>query len=541
MRSFGKFFFLLLLHIISVSLNASDLSFELDRNRIEAGDVIILNVIHTGDKKLNPTDRRYISKNVQVYFLGNSFETKIINFKVTRSSILKYQISSDIIGKHEIPNIKVNLDDEIKSSPNLVFEVIPKQKITTPKMGNKSIFDEFFGDLNPSNETGIPPEVAFHTNTNICYIGEPIIGYYVLYYNDLRQPYLERDPNQSISFPFFISETIDKVTVQINPTVNRSGIERNTLVYLKEIYGLTPLKAGNLSIGATNFVVGDSLKFGALHESLSVKEQKVTVLPLPLGSPKYFSGAIGEYDLSLIAKEKAIGVGESFYFSIRVFGKGAGNGIKDPLQLDDSHNNGEIHLIKKDKSKSFRKLESGEYGFYSENIFQYSFESKTEGIKNLPQAALHYFSPSKHSYESKFLKLPTITVKKYTPNLSSNNEEGVHSQPHTSTIVISISIGFSILIIFFGYLLYIKKIKITEQMIELGQKIGSKRGDILKDFLIRHGISESDASTLKELSLVFQKESWSAIYKNCSKSDRNILIHTFHKLKGESYDNRRKR
>ena len=93
MRSFGKFSFLLLLHIISVSLYASDLSFELDRNRIEAGDVIILNVIHTGDKKLNPTDRRYISKNVQVYFLGNSFETKIINFKVTRSSILKYQIS----------------------------------------------------------------------------------------------------------------------------------------------------------------------------------------------------------------------------------------------------------------------------------------------------------------------------------------------------------------------------------------------------------------------------------------------------------------
>ncbi len=517
-------FYFLSLFLFTNSLLPHNVEFILNGNSLPTGEILILDVILSGEGDIKPIEQRYDNKDVQVYYIGDSFETQIINFKVTKRNILKYQISSNKIGRHKIPTIRVSVDNQIIESSEIFIEVTQKtksQKLQSPP----NIFDQFFGDPSQSNEAYSQPEVVFHTSKKVCYLGEPIVGYYVLYYNDLKQPFLERDPNQSISFPFFLSETLSQVTVQIEPIVNHNGLSRNTLVYLKEIYGLTPIKVGNYSVGATNFIVGDSMRFGGTNEVIPVTKGSVSVLPLPSGAPANFNGAIGEYDISLHAKTAEIYLGETHYFSIRVFGSGAGLGIEDPLDLKNVKVKGEFYLLRKEKSKVFRKLPEGEYGFYSVVEFFYSFQSKLEGKREFPMGSIAYFSPKKNSYLKKNASPFEIFIRPKREYTSSNKIEKTKEWNGVWKIVLWIATGTIIFIaLIFGVKLYVYQNLIKESMERLSEKVGSKKGDILKDYLLRHGIHEADASTVAELSMAFQNESWVKIFNYCSKKDRQTLV-----------------
>lgn len=526
MKNSGKAILLYILSLFAFtsSLLSHNVEFLLNGNTLQIGEILILDVVLNGTGEMKPIERRYDFKDVQVYYIGDSFETQIINFKVTKRQILKYQVSSNQLGRHKIPKIRVSVDNQVIESTEMYFDVIAKskpQKLQPPT----NLFDQFFGDPSLPEEGYSQPEVAFHTSKKVCYLGEPIVGYYVLYYNGLKQPFLERDPNQSISFPFFLTETLSQVTVQIDPTVNRNGFSRNTLVYLKEIYGLTPMKVGNYSVGATNFIVGDSLRFGGSNEIIPVNKGLVSVLPLPNGAPAKFNGAIGEYDISLHTKPKDVYLGETYYFSVRVFGSGAGLGIEDPLDLKQAKHKDEFFLLKKEKSKVFRKLPEGEYGFYSVVEFFYSFQSKVEGRREIPIAAISYFSPKNNSYTKKNTSPFEIFIRPKREYVSSNKVEKPKEKNGLWKIVLGMFAGaIFFFMIFFGIKRYIHQNQIRESMERLNEKLGSKKGDILKDYLLRHRIPEREAATVAELSLAFPNQSWAKIFNYCSKVDRQMLV-----------------
>jgi hypothetical protein len=526
MKNFGNSFGILLLltFCLTFPILSTNIQFTLTNNKLALGEVVFLDVKLLGESELKPIENRYESNGVQVYFVGNSFETQIINFKVTKSSILKYQVSSNKLGKHKIPTVKVIVDNQIFESPEMYIEVLTKSNSTRTPAPSR-LLDHFFGESEPLSDNFSPPEVVFHTNKNLCYLGEPVIGYYVLYYNGLRQPFLERDPNHSISFPFFLSETLNQVTVQIDPSVKRNGFDRNTLVYLKEIYGLTPLRSGTYSIGSTNFIVGDSLRFDMPSNSTPVTIGTIRVLPLPGGAPKNFSGAIGEYELSFHSEKQELHLGESFYFSIRAFGSGAGTGLDDPLELKNNPSLKEFHLVRKEKSKVFRKLPEGEFGFYSVVEFFYSFQSDKEGKRELPTANIYYFSPRNGIYETKSATSSAIFVgpkKQETPsNIIEKLDKGNDLSNFYLWLILILVVTVSF-VVTSNYM--IKNKQIRTSMVFLNGKIGTKKGEILKDYLLRHGVSETDASTMSDLSLAFTGQSWDTIYKYCTKNNKQILV-----------------
>jgi hypothetical protein len=528
MINFGNVF-LSILAIGTLTSNAilsADLTFEISSNEIRAGDVLILEVKYKGEKELKPTQTKYDSKGVQVYYIGNSYETQIINFKVSRSHVLKYQVSSNNIGKHKIPTINVLLDGQLFESPEIYFAVTKKLN-KPPNAPSSNFFDHIFGGQDNIETSSVPPEVVFHTNKNQVYLGEPIVGYYVLYYNGLKAPYFERDPNQSISFPFFLAETLNQVTVQIDPTVERNSIDRSTLVYSKEVYGLTPLRVGTFSLGATNFVVGDSLRFGALHDSLPAITQSIRVQPLPAGSPPNFKGAIGDYELTFHSTKQKIHLGESYYFSIRIAGSGAGFGFNDPFSTDGIANIEELHLIKKEKSKVFKKLPDGQFGFHSTIKFYYSFEPKSEGSHDLPSARISFFSPRTLTYEERSISISPVFIHPKRSQVESNSlEPTVGAVSSTKYIFWCGLLMVTFASIFGAHVFYTKKIKIRESMNSLNGKIGTKKGEILLDYLVRHGVSDSNARVFTDLSHAFPNQNWNQIYTFCGKHDRQILIKT---------------
>ncbi|TGN14563.1 BatD family protein [Leptospira ilyithenensis] len=525
MKSFGSigFLFLVCVYFPIASLFGEEVSFRLSQDQILKGESLELVIRLSGDKPLKLLKNNYEANGVKAIYSGSGSETQIVNFKVSKSKILKFRILTEKPGKNKVPPVQVSVGTDIMTCPELYFTVEAKRPSNNTKR-NGSLFDRIFGDPSEEDEKAESPEVVFHTNKQKVYIGEPIVGYYVLYYKGFKQAYLERDPNLSISFPFFLAETLKQVTVQIDSTVIRNGKEKNTLVFEKEIYGLTPLKSGNFTIGSTNFIVGDSMRFGALQESIPVHTEKITVLDLPKGKPADYKGAIGDYLLSADYQSAKIKLGETFYFKIKVSGPGGGVGLDHPLEAKKEG----LHFLSSQKSKTFRQLSLGEYGFYSEIEYLYSFEPRTLGRISMGEVAIHFFSPSSQSYQTKTLTLPDISV---LPNSLSKQSDSwkATKKANTDWTNNSYLIWFVVLCIFIGV-----GTKITLRWKEntragltiLDQRVGSKKNQILNDYLIKKGVVPKDAEKIVELRSAFAEKSFSEIFRYCDKPTKRMLVET---------------
>jgi len=523
MKNFGNLglLFLFCVYLPIASLFSEEAGFRLSQDTISQGESLELIIRLSGDKELKLLKNIYEENGVRAVYSGSGSETQIVNFKVSKSQILKFQILTDKLGNHKVPRIQVLTGTDVITCPELYFEVTARTK-TNKRKGNGSFFDEIFGDTQQEEKVE-SPEVKFHTNKQKVYLGEPIVGYYVLYYKGYRQAYLERDPNQSISFPFFLAETLKQVAVQIDPTVIRNGSEKNTLVFEKEIYGLTPLKSGSFTIGSTNFIVGDSMRFGALQESVPVQTEKITVLELPKGKPSHFNGAIGDYSIIADFQNTEIKLGQTFYFKIKVSGSGGGVGLDQPLPLIQG-----LHFLSQQKFKTFRQLTNGEYGFYSEIEYLYSFEPTSLGKKSLGPGTIHFFSPSLQFYQTKSLILPDISV---LPNhLPKQSDYGNTTEKRdTDRTDIYYLIWFAAFGIFFslGTKIVLQKRENTKTaLMLLDQKLGSKQNQILSDYLIKKGIGAKDSEKIVELKSAFPAQSFSEIFKYCDKPTKRMLVET---------------
>ncbi|TGN19720.1 BatD family protein [Leptospira idonii] len=531
MKNSGKFFLFFCLFAGYSSSYADEVTFHLTRNQVEQFEDLVLEARVGGDKEFKPAGNSFEKNGAKAVYIGHGSETQIVNFKISRSQILKFKISTNQIGKFITPQIQVIYDGQKYSSPDFDY-IVEKGSGNQRTARPRDFFDHFFEDPFREEEPEAKTEVAFHTSKPRVYLGEPVVGYYVLYYNGLRQAYLERDPNQSISFPFFLSETLKQVTVQIDPFAVRKGIEKQTLVYEKEIYGLTPLKTGTFSLGSTKFLVGDSMRFGAIHKSLDVSPARIEVLPLPQGAPNNFKAAVGEYEIFLSKSDKKVHLGETFYFAVQIKGSGNGDGIEDPIRLTNSS----VHLVSKSKNKTFKLLPNGEYGFYSELEFFYGIEPEEKGNLNLGTAQLVYFSPASHSYKTISQDLGNLKV---LPKRSIPVEKKESAQGDGSAFLRKIYSHWfplagllTLVVVTFGTVLYFRKRNlIKETLAALDEKIGTKRKEILEDYLIRKGISLDESKLISALKDSFPKEGFLEIYSYCNAEDKKALIKIGNQIK----------
>ncbi|TGM45568.1 BatD family protein [Leptospira vanthielii] len=512
MKNSGKLsFYLLFCFIPFTTIIASDVEFQFFPNEFSLGEHAKLEVKAHGDKTFRARQTNLKQNGVRVRFVGSGTETQIINFKVLKSQILNFYVDTESEGTFRLPEITVEYDNKTYTAPPIQFKVSKRSKHSQNQFFNPFPIEI---DEAPSNES---PEVSFHTNKSVFYKGEPIVGYYVLYYDGYRQPFLERDPNQSISFPYFLSETLRQVSVQIEPEVLRNNRLKKTLVYEKEIYALTAIKSGRFQIGKTKFISGDSLRFNSLQETVNTTPATVTVLDLPPNKPKEFTGAIGNFKLNLTNFPKNAHQKETAYFEVTVEGEGGYEGIS-PLPQSDQ----KIQLISQNRSKTFRKLDSGEYGFYSVVQFLYGYQIESLSKLQLTPFQFSYFSLKENQYKTLSIQFPEISVlpekKRETQTLPT--KPNLPNPPSIFLLVfLAVLAGFS----FLGYKRYTFN-KQSKEFLEMVQNFGKKRNVFLADFLEKKEISKEDTQFLVTLLGDFDNQTIKESFRNLSSSERTKVL-----------------
>ncbi|TGK83050.1 hypothetical protein EHQ24_06990 [Leptospira noumeaensis] len=520
MKNFGNkisFFFLISLFPLN-SIFSSDVEFHLFPNEFSLGEHAKLEIKARGDKPFRPLQTNVKKNGVRIRYSGSGTETQIINFKVSKAQILNFYVDTESEGTFQLPEISVEYDNKTYTAPPFQFKVSKKSKHPQNQFFNPFQVDDF---ESPSEES---PEVAFHTNKIVFYKGEPIVGYFVLYYNGYRQPFLERDPNQSISFPYFLSETLRQVSVQIEPEVQRKNSIKKTLVYDKEIYGLTPIKSGRFQIGKTKFISGDSLRFNSLQETVTTTPATVTVLELPSNKPKGFTGAIGNFKLNLTKFPKTIHRGETLYFEISIEGEGGYEGISPTLI-----SNPDIQLISQNKTKTFRKLDSGEYGFYSVVQFQYGYQVPKSGNLQLEPYTFNFFSLNENQYKTLSIQYPEISI---LPTQGKQTKPQIQNQNTIKPPSIFILVFVAIL----GILSYLGLVRYTQhkqkiEFVELVSSFGKKRNTFLFDYLTKLGLPEEDSEFLVSLIGEGHKETLEKTFQSLNKKEKFKLIQLTKQLK----------
>lgn len=513
MKSFGKLAVLiLLLYLIPFSaILSSEVEFQFYPNEFSLGEHAKLEVKVRGEKTFRAIQTNIKQNGVRIRFVGSGTETQIINFKVSRSQILNFYVDTESEGTFKLPEISVEYDNKIYKSPPTQFKVSKRSKHS-----QNQFFDPFPMETDevPADES---PEVSFHTNKSVFYKGEPIVGYYVLYYNGYRQPFLERDPNQSISFPYFLSETLRQVSVQIEPEVYRNNIPKKTLVYDKEIYGLTAIKPGRFQIGKTKFISGDSLRFNSLQETVNTTPATVTVLDLPPNKSKEFTGAIGNFKLNLTNFPKEVHKGETAYFEITIEGEGGYEGIS-PLPKPNSN----IQFISQTRNKTFQKLDSGEYGFYSVVKFLYGYQNESIGKVQLEPYQFHFFSLKENQYKIITINFPELSV---LPEIKRNPQVAANHKKTPSAPPIFILVFLAVLGVtsYVGYKRYIFH-KQSQELIEMVQGFGKKRNVFLADYLEKKEISKEDSQFIVTLLGDFDLQTAQKSFPNLPKQERTKAI-----------------
>ncbi|TGN08815.1 BatD family protein [Leptospira bandrabouensis] len=513
MKNSGKplLLFFLIYFIPFTKVISSDVEFNLYPNEFSLGEHAKLEVRARGDKPFRALQTNIKQNGVRIQFSGSGTETQIINFKVSKSQILNFYVSTEAEGSFKLPEISVEYDHKTYSSPPISFKVSKKSKQSQNQWFNPFPF-EMEEDVTPES-----PEVSFHTNKSVFYKGEPIVGYFVLYYNGYRQPFLERDPNQSISYPYFLSETLKQVSVQIEPEVLRNNQLKKTLVYDKEIYGLTGIKAGRFQIGKTKFITGDSLRFNSLQETVNTNPATVTVLELPPGKPKEFTGAIGNFKLNLTEFPKTVHRGETLYYEVTVEGEGGYEGIT-PFSIPNS----KVQVISQKRTKTFKKLDSGEYGFYSVVKFLFGHQTDLPGKLQLEPYRFSFFSLNEKQYKSLVLTFPEISVLPEKKKSLEAKKSDSKSESGPSIIVL-------VLIAVFGILSYVgyKRYSISRQskmFSEMIQSFGKKRNVFLADYLEKKGIQNDDNQFLVNLLNDSDKLTPEKTFKNLSNQEKTKVL-----------------
>ncbi|PJZ44194.1 BatD family protein [Leptospira brenneri] len=519
MKNFGRniFFFFIISFYLPSAVFSADVDFQLYPTEFSLGENAKLEIKAHGDKPFRTLQTNFKKNGVRVRFSGSGTETQIINFKVSKAQILNFYVDTESEGTFHLPEISVEYDNKVYTAPPIQFKVSKKSRHSQNQFFNPFTIENFDSGSEES------PEVVFHTNKSVFYKGEPIVGYFVLYYSQYRQPFLERDPNQSISFPYFLSETLRQVSVQIEPEVQRKSELKKTLVYDKEIYGLTPIKSGRFQIGKTKFISGDSLQFNSLQETVATTPATVTVLDLPTNKPKAFTGAIGNFKLSLTNFPKEIHQGETVYFEIIIEGDGGYEGIS-PLPPSSK-----IKLISQNRNKTFRKLDSGEYGFYSVVRFQYGYQVSSLDNIQLEPYTFSFFSLKENQYKTISVSFPEVLVSEK----ERRNEK--LTQPNQGSPVLP-SFFVLVFLAIFGILSYVGLIryqfhKQLQEFTELVQSFGKKRNSFLADYLERLGIPKDDTEFLVNLTEERDHETLKHKFQSLNRKEKSKLIKLTKQLK----------
>ncbi|TGK03878.1 aerotolerance regulator BatD [Leptospira semungkisensis] len=486
---------LFLIWIVSASsVYALDPRFYLSQSRAELGDPVFAIIEAESGAQIRVIDKEFQAKGIKAVYWGMEDSTTIVNFKTFRKKLMKYRLIASAPGKYSVPEIAIEIDGKRYESGSLTVEFGAR---SAAARNPGSFWNRFFTTEDTAGPADGDLKVVFQLDKKEVWVGQPILGFFALYYRNAIRPYFDRDPSSSIEFPYFRSEVLSGISLTIPNSVVYEGIEYETSPYNKEIFILTPLKKGEYSLGSTSFHLEGQLQSYFHMRSIKTVGSKVTVQDLPLPSPKTFAGAVGNFSISLEEFPKNIHVDEPFQFKVVLKGKGNLSSIRDPLRSScpSSDCYSEVTFLQLRPQREFKELGPGEYGFHLSNSYSYSVLPKKEGSWKPKDVQFSYFDPNLKRYSEITVSFPSLVVGPPRPKA---NKSGVETER-----TYGISFWGNSLLGILGLLgaLYIaqafrRRYEIVRSLKRLDLWIGSKRGFVLKHSAITKGLSEEEGAAL---------------------------------------------
>ena len=351
------FFGGLVLFLMNSSFAASsgiNVTAELSRNRVAAGDVVQLDVKVTGAQQAD-LPPEIAADGLQIKLAGQSSQVQMINFVVTSSVLYSYIVVPLRSGNFTIPSINVRAEGKyFKTSP---------QQLTVVGAAPASSSNVAALPLSPTMQFPVSPPVQPSTRTNKppernklgfaelmipkkkFYVGE-VIPVEIRFYVDAHYDFSTMGP------PNFGGEGIltDRFKDPAQDRVERDGFLYNMAVFktlisvvkpgeidiapasLKVIVAVPESMSAGMDADFFTRMLGGRSPFVREHRmELKTEPLHCDVMPLPQeGRPDDFSGAIGEFQLEGSASPHKAAQGDPITLTLQLSGKGNFQAIKAP-------------------------------------------------------------------------------------------------------------------------------------------------------------------------------------------------------------------
>ena len=228
-----------------------------------------------------------------------------------------------------------------------------------------------------------------------CYVGEPLVLTYQLYFNlNIRNI-----SQNSIKYSSFWANEID-----VDGETKKANYknEQYNSVVIKQVV-LIPQKSGKQTIKGLSLDVVASVPTNkrdffnmmtteSVNYTLNSNNIVIDVLELPReGKPEEFSGAVGNFSLKTELDKDSINVNDSFVFSVEVNGSGNLNLLSSPLvEFDDA-----LEVFDPKNSDNIKMNSRGVKGYKKE---EYIIVPRNRGVYALPVVEFNFFNPKTTEY-----------------------------------------------------------------------------------------------------------------------------------------------
>lgn len=341
-------------------------------------------------------------KGVRFHNRGQSSQVSIINGSYTSSITNTYLVEPLSPGKYRIPPIAITAGNTTVHTNRLQFEVTGST-----------------GPVAASSSSSTESQVAFIrlTPPDRHYTGEIIpVKIAVCLNSDYRI--------NINSFPTLKGDGVVMAPLDDKPERHRENIGDKTYNVLVWNTALTGIKAGkhpiSFSLDATLVVPGQRRPmsafgdifndpffnsfFGTMVEKpirISSKTVNFEIIDLPdQGKPENFSGAIGNFEMSVSATPLQAEVGEPVTLTVEIQGRGNFDRVEPPVFPGNSD------------WKTYSPTSDfipGEDLLSGKKRFEQAIVAKNSNVREIPSLSFNFFNPEKRRYET-ISSLP-LTVK----------------------------------------------------------------------------------------------------------------------------------
>ena len=329
---------------------------------------------------------------------NQSVSNSWINGARTFSKTYTYFLSPTERGRFIIGQASIEIDGDIYKTSTVEIQVTEAvDSSASPQSNDKLIKDDV--------------ELVVEVSKNNPYLNEPILIVYKLFFSpeiNIRNLGEIDSPN----FKNFWSQKIDIPRLEIKRS-SFKGKSFNYVEWKKTL--LYPQKVGAIEINPMTLDVSidtptnrrdffGNVIYNQTSNKVSSKNKVINVKPLPnQGRPKDFSGAVGNFNISLNSNKNELKATESFQLDLKV----SGTGNLKLFSLPDLTVPSSLEKYDPEYKENVKVSASGMNGSI---LNSYTIVPQFQGKYPIPQIKFTYFNPSAKKYMTIFTKEKIIDV-----------------------------------------------------------------------------------------------------------------------------------